>query len=199
MRQPSKAERSRSWQVPVETGFGFFLSLSIFLLMDQTGIGVLCVSAALLHELGHLIAMALFRVKLVRVRLQTLEIGIERQEARSLMSELCIDLAGPAINLLLAAVCWRWGSMGFSAVNCALGLFELCPLPMLDGGQALSALCQRLFTLERAGKICLAVSICTLLLILAGGVLLAVWDRNFSLLVLLAALALALCPAKKRK
>lgn len=71
--------------------------------------------------------------------------------------------------------------------------------PMLDGGQALSALCQRLFTLERAGKICLAVSICTLLLILAGGVLLAVWDRNFSLLVLLAALALALCPAKKRK
>ena len=185
--------------MPVETGFGFFLSLSIFLLMDQTGIGVLCVSAALLHELGHLIAMALFRVKLVRVRLQTLEIGIERQEARSLMSELCIDLAGPAVNLLLAAVCYRWGSMGFSAINCALGLFELCPLPMLDGGQALSALCQRLFTLERAGKICSAVSICTLLLILAGGVLLAVWDRNFSLLVLLAALALALCPAKKRK
>ena len=108
MKQPGKAERSRSWQVPVETGFGFFLSLSIFLLMDQTGIGVLCVSAALLHELGHLIVMALFRVKLVRVRLQTLEIGIERQEARSLMSELCIDLAGPAINLLLAAVCWRW-------------------------------------------------------------------------------------------
>ena len=170
--------------MPVETGFGFFLSLSIFLLMDQTGIGVLCISAALLHELGHLIVMALFRVKLVRVRLQTLEIGIERQEARSLMSELCI---------------YHWGSMGFSAINCALGLFELCPLPMLDGGQALSALCQRLFTLERAGKICLAVSICTLLLILAGGVLLVVWDRNFSLLVLLAALALALCPAKKRK
>ena len=42
-------------------------------------------------------------------------------------------------------------------------------------------------------------SICTLLLILAGGVLLAVLDQNFSLLVLLAALALALCPAKKRK
>ena len=39
MKQPGKAERSRSWQVPVETGFGFFLSLSIFLLMDQTGIG----------------------------------------------------------------------------------------------------------------------------------------------------------------
>ena len=194
MKQPGKAERSRSWQVPVETGFGFFLSLSIFLLMDQTGIGVLCVSAALLHELGHL-----FRVRLVRVRLRTLEIGIERQEARSLMSELCIDLAGPAVNLLLAAVCYRWGSMGFSAINCALGLFELCPLPMLDGGQALSALCQRLFTLERAGKICMAVSVCTLLLILAGGVLLVVLDRNFSLLVLLAALALALCPAKKRK
>lgn len=187
------------WRVPVETGFGFFLSLSVFLMLDKTGMGAMCISASLLHELGHLIAMALFRVKLVRVRLQTLEIGIERQEARSLMSELCIDLAGPAINLLLAAVCWRWGSMGFSAVNCALGLFELCPLPMLDGGQALSALCQRLFTLERAGKICLAVSICTLLLILAGGVLLVVWDRNFSLLLLLAALALALCPAKKKK
>lgn len=187
------------WQVPVETGFGFFLSLSVFLLLDKTGMGAMCISAALLHELGHLIAMALFRVRLVRVRLRTLEIGIERQEARSLMSEMCIDLAGPAVNLLLAAVCYRWGSMGFSAINCALGLFELCPLPMLDGGQALSALCQRLFTLERAGKICLAVSICTLLLILAGGVLLILQDQNFSLLLLLAALALALCPAKKKK
>ena len=89
--------------------------------------------------------------------------------------------------------------MGFSAINCALGLFELCPLPMLDGGQALSALCQRVFSLERAQRICAAVSVCTLLLILAGGVLLVVLDRNFSLLLLLAALALALCPAKKRK
>ena len=187
------------WRVPVETGFGFFLSLSVFLLLDKTGMGAMCISAALLHELGHLIAMALFRVRLVRVRLRTLEIGIERQEARSLMSEMCIDLAGPAVNLLLAAAAYCCGSIGFSAVNCALGLFELCPLPVLDGGQALSALCQRAFSLERAQKICAAVNLCTLLLILAGGVLLILQDQNFSLLLLLAALALALCPAKKKK
>ena len=184
--------------MPVETGFGFFLSLSIFLLMDQTGIGVLCVSAALLHELGHLIVMALFRVKLVRVRLQTLEIGIERQEARSLMSELCIDLAGPAINLLLAAVCWRWGSMGFSAVNCALGLFELCPLPMLDGGQALFCLMQRHFCLRTAQKFCTVVQEVTLLVVLALGVLLLYRQKNATLLLLSAALAVALLVDRRK-
>ena len=126
MRQPSKAERSRSWQVPVETGFGFFFVAEHFSADGLDGDHVLCVSAALLRELGHLIVMALFRVKLVRVRLQTLEIGIERQEARSLMSELCIDLAGPAVNLLLAAVCYRWGAWGspqstarWVCLNCA--------------------------------------------------------------------------------
>ena len=184
--------------MPVETGFGFFLSLSIFLLMDQTGIGVLCVSAALLHELGHLIAMALFRVKLVRVRLQTLEIGIERQEARSLMSELCIDLAGPAVNLLLAAVCWRWGSMGFSAINCALGLFELCPLPMLDGGQALYCLLAMRMEEEPARKWVLRVSVITLFPIAAAGFFVLVMS-GYNITLLAVSLYLSLLLLFKEK
>ena len=182
----------------IEPGFGFFVALSAFLLLDRSGLGAMCVAAALLHELGHLAAMALFRVKVVRVRLRTLEVGIERNPAPSLCSELLIDLAGPAANLLLAAASYASGNLAFSAVNCALGLFELCPLPSLDGGQALFVLAQRLFSLERARWLCGAVVAVVLLGVLGAGIFLAVRDKNFTLFLLLVVLSAALCPAKKR-
>ena len=72
------------------------------------------------------------------------------------------------VNLLLALVLYRAGKFSFSAVNCALGLFELCPLPSLDGGQALFCLMQRYFCLRTAQKFCTVVQGVTVLVVLAA-------------------------------
>lgn len=138
-----KNERDRA--IRVQADFGFFLLLSLALLFDRSGLAVGCICAALLHELGHLLAMAVCGVSVTAVCLCPLGVRIERAAAPSLHRELFVNLSGPMLNLLLALVLYCAGKFSFSAVNCALGLFELCPLPSLDGGQALFCLMQRHF------------------------------------------------------
>lgn len=183
----------------MEAGFGFFLLLSIFLLLDKSGIGLLCIAAALLHELGHLVALGLLRVRLLRVCLSPFGVRIEREESCSLRTELAINLAGPAVNLMLASGSYLMGSTAFSAVNLALGLFELCPLPSLDGGQAMFCLLQMVLPLQKAQRICNMVETAICVLLLGGGVWLLLWKRNLSLVLLLGGIFISLCPAKGRR
>lgn len=185
-------------KIRVQADFGFFLLLSLALLFDRSGLAVGCICAALLHELGHLLAMAVCGVPITAVCLCPLGVRIERAESPSLRRELFINLSGPMVNLLLALVLYRAGKLSFSAVNCALGLFELCPLPSLDGGQALFCLMQRHFCLRTAQKFCAVVQGITVLAVLALGVLLLYRQKNVTLLLLSAALAVGLL-ADRRK
>jgi len=90
----------------------------------------------------------------------------------------------------LAAGSARLGWLSFSAVNCALGLFELCPLPLLDGGQALMNLMQRHFPLSTAERICARVQWVRFALMTIAGLVLLGRGANFTLILLLAGLAL---------
>ena len=155
-------------------------------------------SAALLHELGHLLAMAVCGVSVTAVCLCPLGVRIERAEPTSLNRELLINLSGPMVNLLLALVLYRAEKFPFSAVNCVLGLFELCPLPSLDGGQALFCLMQRYFCLRTAQKFCTVVQGITLLAVLALGMLLLYRQKNATLLLLSAVLAVGLLVDRRK-
>ncbi len=178
-------------QIPqMKLSFSFFLCLSIFLLMDRSGIGAMCLMAALLHELGHFAALAAFHVKTLSVRFCPFGIRIEREETHSLLSELVINLAGPVTNIIMAGLFALMGKMPFSAVNCALGIFHLCPLPMLDGGQALACLLQKLFPLRTAERIGTIMETAIFVLILTQAFRLLKNGANFTLLLLLAGLAL---------
>ena len=109
-----------------------------------------------------------------------------------------INLSGPMVNLLLALVLYRAEKFPFSAVNCVLGLFELCPLPSLDGGQALFCLMQRYFCLRTAQKFCTVVQGITLLAVLALGMLLLYRQKNATLLLLSAVLAVGLLVDRRK-
>ena len=189
----------RSSKMPVvRANFGFFLLLSLALLLDRSGLAVGCICAALLHELGHLLAMAVCGVSVTAVCLCPLGVRIERAEPTSLNRELLINLSGPMVNLLLALVLYRAEKFPFSAVNCVLGLFELCPLPSLDGGQALFCLMQRYFCLRTAQKFCTVVQGITLLAVLALGMLLLYRQKNATLLLLSAVLAVGLLVDRRK-
>lgn len=174
----------------VEPGFGFFFCLSLFLMLDGSGVGGMCLAAVVLHELGHLAALSLLGIGVKKIRLSPCGIEIRREGAPSLGAELAVNLSGPLTNLLLALVCARFGWMSFSAVNCALGLFELCPLPSLDGGQALMNLMQRYFPLSAAQAVCSRVQWVCFALMTGVGLVLLGRGANFTLILLLAGLAL---------
>ena len=102
--------------------------------------------AAAMHEGGHLAALAAFRVPVEGVRLGAMGAVIHAPGANRLSygRELLVTLAGPMVNLisapLLAALSarlgWEWGYL-FAGAHMVLGVYNLLPIPPLDGGRAL--------------------------------------------------------------
>ena len=107
--------------------------------------------AACLHECGHILAFwTLFR------RLPIIEVtvtGFCMQTRGCRMGagqRFCLAAAGPAANALLALLAWAqasrqftaWGA-AFWAANVLTGLFNLLPIPPLDGAQMLAAVLER--------------------------------------------------------
>lgn len=102
-------------------------------------------TAAALHECGHLALLAVFRVPVEGVRLNALGAVIHAPGASRLSygRELAVTLAGPTVNLLAAPPTAALARAGcawcylLAAAHLALGLYNLLPILPLDGGRAL--------------------------------------------------------------
>jgi len=125
---------------------GFFATLALALAVGPIALTGAVLAAAAMHEGGHLLALRLCRVPVEGVRLGAFGAEIRAPGAARLSygRELAVTLAGPAVNLLaaplLAAVSlradWAWGFL-FAGVHLLLGLYNLLPVPPLDGSRAL--------------------------------------------------------------
>lgn len=122
-------------------------------------------SAAALHELGHLLALAGFRAPVTSFRLCIFgaEIRAER-ERLSYGQDLAVLLAGPAVNLLCGwALSWAAGGRDWmylaAGAHLLLGLFNLLPMQALDGGQALRLLIHWRWGPSAGERLCTVVSI----------------------------------------
>lgn len=98
-----------------------------------------------MHECGHLAALAAFRVPVEGVSLGAFGATIcARTERLSYGRELLATLSGPAVNLICAPLIgalarqngWAWGYL-FAGAHALLGVYNLLPVPPLDGGRAL--------------------------------------------------------------
>ena len=165
----------------------FLGMLTLFLLVDPTGISAMGLGASLLHELGHLAAC---RLTGARPRALSFELSGIRLTggARPLPfgKELAILLAGSGVNLLLAAVLYWISGKGrtLAAVHLCLGFLNLLPMGALDGGKILRLVLERRFSLRTAQAACTAVQA-----VLAGAALLAavtgLWTGGFHITALI--------------
>lgn len=123
---------------------GFLVLASLLLFLDREGAAPAVLAAWLLHEGGHLLLLYGTGGRVRRAELTLGGVRIETEKGRRLSygGELISVLAGPGINLALALGCARLGERWylFAGVNLALGVFNLLPVPGLDGGRGLALL-----------------------------------------------------------
>ena len=114
--------------------------------------------AAAVHELGHLLALRLLRHPLPSITLSfsgaVMETGL-----LSYRDELLAAAAGPLASLAAGSFLPLWPEFGLYSV--ILGLFNLLPLPGLDGGRMLRCAAMLLLPPESASRICRVLGICT--------------------------------------
>ena len=124
----------------ISLSFWFFCGAVLLLTADRSGLSGLFFLAIALHEGGHLLYMLLARLPLGEISLTPLGLILSlRPECHPAAGEsLLLNLSGCAANLAAAALLplFPGGGMAalrLSAVNAALGILNLLPIPGLDG------------------------------------------------------------------
>lgn len=123
---------------------GFCLMLAFLLFVDEGHALALWIGlAALCHELGHLAAARLLGLEVRSLTLSAMGAELDISRRCSYGGEVLLLSCGPLVNLALAAIfCHIPHETAhlFAGVNLLLSLFNLLPVPPLDGGELVQVL-----------------------------------------------------------
>lgn len=115
-------------------------------------------AAVLVHELGHIVALRLCGVRLRRVHLGMTGAVIDCSALTTAADEIAVAAAGSIAGLLwallLSCVSLPHGCYA-GEVSAVLSLFNLLPVPLLDGGRIFLALGGSERALRLCGLFCL--------------------------------------------
>jgi stage IV sporulation protein FB len=171
-----------------------YFATSLLLCHDLTLAAIL--SAIMIHELSHLIALRLTGGNATSVTITPMGLTLERIGLLSHRNEIIVSLSAPIVNLLLAFVfshcqlapCTYQANLGF-------GLINLLPIYPLDGGKALYALLSRIVRPSNATLISNVISHIFLFIFWMLGIAVAlVLNGGLSMLMLSVGLFITVAP-----
>ena len=124
----------------IRVNFLFLAVVTLLLLTDRQGIAAHTLAASLFHECGHLLLLACFGVwpKEIALCAHGIRCSLPGGQRLSYGQEAAVLLAGPGVNLLLAALFWAFGGPYALLANLAAACFNLLPFAPLDGGRLLA-------------------------------------------------------------
>lgn len=124
-RTVSTSIRSIMWKPPeLSVSGGFFLIVGWFAVSCGGEAALLVLSAALLHELGHILALWLSGAGICWLRISVLGAIMETRGNLSYGQELLCLLAGPGANLLAAVLFGALDCDGLAGANAVLCPFQ---------------------------------------------------------------------------
>ncbi len=150
-------------RVRVEVRDGFVVLLAALWCMDGTNVLPLFLLAAAVHEAGHVLTLYLSGGRVHRLVLTCCGAVLRCALPEGRCARAAVCLAGPAASFVLTAAAGALGAWRLAGASALLGLFNLLPMPPLDGGMTLFHLCGGRFPSVRHGAALLS----------AAGVLLA--------------------------
>jgi len=123
----------------VVIGFDFILLTAVFYLIDNEGIFTAALIAALVHELGHIMAIKICGAKMDKIYLSVYgaKIDMKLYPIISYKREIIIALAGPTAGAIFGVLLSLAGQYTISGISLVLTAFNLIPALPLDGGRAI--------------------------------------------------------------
>lgn len=175
----------------ISISYYFFAAAAAAAIFDRSGIFLCGLTAAALHESGHLAAIMLSRF--ARVKEVSLgPLGIRISAAGNTCTPSVI-LSGVAANMIFAALSALWWyfilksdiALQFCAANICLAACNIMPVEPLDGGVFLRFALERYLPPRTADRAVFAVSLCFLIILTAAAFYVLLRSKgNFSLLML---------------
>jgi len=149
--------------------------------------------AAIVHELGHLLILLLFGIKIYAIRVDILGTKIETELIPPLIEAVCA-IFGPAMGLMTVMLRSVFPQAAISAV--VQTAYNALPVFPLDGGRTVLSLLSCILPFETARKTVDRISRVTVFLIILSGVWLSVKFRLGILPVLFPAMPMLLTMRK---
>lgn len=159
----------------------FFVTGFIYLLLGQFSLVIACFIAVILHELAHTAAARRRGVVFDEITLMPYGAVVKGGNFAHLGRRgLAVAFAGPCFNLaafiILSSLWWFFpATYAFTAdiafINLSLGLFNLLPIPPLDGSKIVLIFAKRKL---RAMKVMRILGLISGVLLLTAGIFLAV-------------------------
>lgn len=147
---------------------------------------LLCLTAVLIHETGHLIPMFLFALKpeAFEIRAFNIKIIAKARYNTNFFRDFIITASGALFNLFAFLFFFRI-NIDLAYVNLFIALFNLLPASSLDGGQLIFLALSRAFSRKTTARIIDIITIITALPIFFFGILILFYSKyNFSLLII---------------
>lgn len=170
----------------VKVSPGFLLILGVLFWLDE-GVGLLPwgLLACVLHELGHMVAAALFGgyVREISFTIIGAEMRLDYHEPLTYGQDSLVALAGPAVNLLFGAIALAMGWQLAAALTLAVGAFNLLPVLPLDGGRVIYGLLAGRLDPDWAERLMTALSGCLVGALVGVGTVCAIHYANATLLL----------------
>lgn len=164
------------------------LILIPIVLLDPSGGIAAAVIAAVLHELGHLTMIYLFKIGVKELRITPYGLIIQTSRRyRSFTEETAVNCAGCAVNFIIFLLFSRTSGFlhSLAYASAVLGTLNALPVLSLDGGETVRALLSELFPFRTAEKLSRGISFITLICMWVISVYIFLFSGyNYSLFVM---------------
>ena len=176
----------------IEVRDGFAVLLAALWCADESGVLPLFLLAAAVHECGHLLVLRLAGGTVQRLCLTACGAVLRCSLPPAPCARAAVCLAGPAASFALTAIASPLGAYRLAGASALLGLFNLLPLPPLDGGMAL-----RHLTDGRFPRVLTGISAVSALSLLSGGVFL--WNCGYGAWLFLVSVTIILNASRRAR